>query len=177
MAAKSGPSCKDQMLPVVPNGTSGRPSWSPTSAPTRGQYGNQGVLLNSDALKQALFGPIDGPAAQQRADRTARMTRLARHASSSSASSRVIMALLTVFLFFTFGQYRTGSTNGYSAVFTDASRLKAGDTVRVAGIRVGTVTDVSLQAGSQGAGRLRRRPQDQADQRHQGRDPLPQPHR
>jgi phospholipid/cholesterol/gamma-HCH transport system substrate-binding protein len=57
-----------------------------------------------------------------------------------------VMALLTVFLFFTFGQYRTGSTNGYSAVFTDASRLAAGDTVRVAGIRVGTVTDVSLQS-------------------------------
>ncbi|MDT5177599.1 MAG: phospholipid/cholesterol/gamma-HCH transport system substrate-binding protein [Mycobacterium sp.] len=57
-----------------------------------------------------------------------------------------IMALLTVFLFFTFGQYRTGSTNGYSAVFTDASRLETGDTVRVAGIRVGTVTDVSLQS-------------------------------
>jgi phospholipid/cholesterol/gamma-HCH transport system substrate-binding protein len=57
-----------------------------------------------------------------------------------------VMALLTVFLFFTFGQYRTGSTNGYSAVFTDASRLAAGDTVRVAGIRVGTVKDVSLQS-------------------------------
>ena len=57
-----------------------------------------------------------------------------------------IMSLLTVFLFFTFGQYRTGSTNGYSAVFTDASRLATGDTVRVAGIRVGTVTDVSLQS-------------------------------
>jgi virulence factor Mce-like protein len=25
------------------------------------QYGNQGILLNSDALKQWLFGPIDGP--------------------------------------------------------------------------------------------------------------------
>ena len=24
-------------------------------------YGNQGILLNSDALKEALFGPIDGP--------------------------------------------------------------------------------------------------------------------
>ncbi len=57
----------------------------------------------------------------------------------------LIMSLLTVFLFFTFGQYRTGSTNAYSAVFTDASRLAAGETVRVAGIRVGTVTDVSLQ--------------------------------
>ena len=25
------------------------------------QYGNQGILLNSDGLKQALFGPLDGP--------------------------------------------------------------------------------------------------------------------
>jgi phospholipid/cholesterol/gamma-HCH transport system substrate-binding protein len=58
----------------------------------------------------------------------------------------VVMVLLTVFLFFTFAQVRTGSTNGYSAVFADASRLKAGDTVRVAGIRVGTVRDVALQS-------------------------------
>ena len=29
------------------------------------------------------------------------------------------MALLTAFLFVIFGQYRTGSTNAYSAVFTD----------------------------------------------------------
>jgi phospholipid/cholesterol/gamma-HCH transport system substrate-binding protein len=58
----------------------------------------------------------------------------------------VVMVLLTVFLFVTFAQVRTGSTNGYSAVFADASRLKAGDTVRVAGIRVGTVDDVSLQS-------------------------------
>jgi phospholipid/cholesterol/gamma-HCH transport system substrate-binding protein len=58
----------------------------------------------------------------------------------------VVMVLLTVFLFFTFAQVRTGSTNGYSAVFTDASRLKTGDTVRVAGIRVGTVRDVALQS-------------------------------
>jgi phospholipid/cholesterol/gamma-HCH transport system substrate-binding protein len=40
----------------------------------------------------------------------------------------------------------TGSTNGYSAVFADASRLKTGDTVRIAGIRVGTVRDVALQS-------------------------------
>ncbi len=54
--------------------------------------------------------------------------------------------MLTAFLFFIFGQMRTGATNGYSAVFADASRLEAGDTVRVAGIRVGTVQDVSLQS-------------------------------
>lgn len=57
----------------------------------------------------------------------------------------VVMAVLTTFLFFIFGQIRTGSTNGYSAVFTDVSRLKSGDSVRVAGIRVGTVNGVSLR--------------------------------
>ena len=84
-------------------------------------------------------------ATQQRADRNAGMTRGAGTFIKFGIFA-VIMALLTVFLFFTFGQYRTGSTNGYSAVFTDASRLAKGDTVRVAGIRVGTVTDVSLNS-------------------------------
>jgi phospholipid/cholesterol/gamma-HCH transport system substrate-binding protein len=57
----------------------------------------------------------------------------------------IVMALLTTFLFFVFGQYRTGATTGYTAVFNDASRLKTGQSVRVAGIRVGTVNSVSLQ--------------------------------
>ena len=56
-----------------------------------------------------------------------------------------VMVLLTVSLFFIFGQYRTGSTTGYSALFTDVSRLKTGQTVRVAGIRVGTVNGISLR--------------------------------
>ena len=57
VAATGGPQCKD--LPVVPF-ESRRRSWSPTSVPTL-EYGNQGILLNSDGLKQLLFGPIDGP--------------------------------------------------------------------------------------------------------------------
>ena len=57
----------------------------------------------------------------------------------------VVMSALTLFLFFTFGQYRTGAVTGYSALFNDASRLKAGDSVRVAGVRVGTVNGVALQ--------------------------------
>ena len=57
----------------------------------------------------------------------------------------VVMSVLTAFLFFTFGQYRTGAVTGYSAVFNDASRLKDGDSVRVAGVRVGTVNGVALQ--------------------------------
>jgi phospholipid/cholesterol/gamma-HCH transport system substrate-binding protein len=56
-----------------------------------------------------------------------------------------VMVFLTASLFFIFGEVRTGATKGYSAVFDDASRLETGDTVRVAGIRVGTVQDVSLQ--------------------------------
>jgi phospholipid/cholesterol/gamma-HCH transport system substrate-binding protein len=56
-----------------------------------------------------------------------------------------VMLLLTTFLFFILGQYRTGDTNGYTAVFADASRLKNGDSVRVAGVRVGTVEDVSMR--------------------------------
>jgi phospholipid/cholesterol/gamma-HCH transport system substrate-binding protein len=61
------------------------------------------------------------------------------------AAFAAVMVLLTVFLFFIFSQYRTGATNGYSAVFKDVSRLKTGQTVRVAGIRVGTVNSVSLR--------------------------------
>lgn len=57
----------------------------------------------------------------------------------------VVMMLLTASLFFIFGQYQTGSTKDYSAVFADASRLEAGQSVRVAGMRVGTVKRVKLQ--------------------------------
>ncbi len=57
----------------------------------------------------------------------------------------VVMAILTAFLFFIFGQYRTSATNGYSAIFADVSRLKPGDAVRAAGVRVGTVNGVELR--------------------------------
>ena len=58
----------------------------------------------------------------------------------------LVMAVLTAFLFLVFSDTRTGAANEYSAVFKDASRLKSGDTVRIAGIRVGTVKGVELQA-------------------------------
>ena len=57
-----------------------------------------------------------------------------------------VMVTLTVFLFLIFGQFRGGSTSDYSAVFADASQLKSGDTVRLAGIRVGRVEAVSLRS-------------------------------
>lgn len=57
----------------------------------------------------------------------------------------VVMVVLTAALFAIFGQYRAGSADGYSAVFADVSSLRSGDSVRVAGIRVGTVKTVALQ--------------------------------
>ncbi len=57
----------------------------------------------------------------------------------------MVMAVMTACLFFIFGQYQTGSTKDYSAVFKDASRLKVGQSVRVGGMRVGTVNSVKLQ--------------------------------
>lgn len=58
VAASGGPQCMN--LPNV--GFGERPPFVVTDIDANpAQYGNQGILLNSDALKQALFGPIDGP--------------------------------------------------------------------------------------------------------------------
>lgn len=60
VAAKSGSSCKDQMLPLVPTGK--RPPFLVSDVGANPwTYGNQGILLNADALKEALFGPLQGP--------------------------------------------------------------------------------------------------------------------
>ncbi len=56
-----------------------------------------------------------------------------------------VMVFFTVALFAIFGQYRTGTVESYSALFADASSLKSGDSVRVAGVRVGTVNGVALR--------------------------------
>ena len=56
-----------------------------------------------------------------------------------------IMVVATVALFMAFSEYRSGAVNKYSAVLDNASRLRSGDSVRVAGVRVGTVNGVSLQ--------------------------------
>ncbi|MFM9035322.1 MAG: MCE family protein [Mycobacterium sp.] len=57
----------------------------------------------------------------------------------------VVMLMVTFALFAIFGQYRGGPENTYTAVFDDVSSLKSGDSVRVAGVRVGTVRNVTLQ--------------------------------
>jgi len=58
VGATGGPQCMD--LPNV--GFQQRPPFVVTDINADpAQYGNQGILLNSDALKQALYGPLDGP--------------------------------------------------------------------------------------------------------------------
>lgn len=58
VAAKGGPQCMG--LPNVPFGQ--RPPYLVTDIDAnQAQYGNQGILLNSNRLKQLLYGPIDGP--------------------------------------------------------------------------------------------------------------------
>ncbi|MCV7175373.1 MCE family protein [Mycolicibacterium sphagni] len=58
VAATGGPQCTD--LPNVPFGAT--PPFVVTDIGANpAQYGNQGILLNSDGLKQLLFGPLDGP--------------------------------------------------------------------------------------------------------------------
>lgn len=58
VAGTGGSRCEGQ-LPLVANYFPPKVIADTGTDPTR--YGNQGLLLNSDALKQHLFGPIDGP--------------------------------------------------------------------------------------------------------------------
>jgi phospholipid/cholesterol/gamma-HCH transport system substrate-binding protein len=58
VAATGGPQCTD--IPNMPFGATPPFVVADTGA-NPAQYGNQGILLNSDGLKQMLFGPLDGP--------------------------------------------------------------------------------------------------------------------
>ncbi len=58
VAAKGGPNCMG--LPYIGFGNRAKYLVTDTNA-NPWQYGNQGILLNSDGLKQMLFGPLDGP--------------------------------------------------------------------------------------------------------------------
>ena len=60
VAARGGPHCADLGMPDI--GFATLPPYLVTDVGTNPfRYGNEGILLNSDGLKQMLFGPIDGP--------------------------------------------------------------------------------------------------------------------
>jgi phospholipid/cholesterol/gamma-HCH transport system substrate-binding protein len=55
-----------------------------------------------------------------------------------------VMVLVAAGLVVVFGEFRFASGNTYHANFSNASRLKSGQDVRIAGVPVGTVTDIKL---------------------------------
>jgi phospholipid/cholesterol/gamma-HCH transport system substrate-binding protein len=56
----------------------------------------------------------------------------------------VVATVATWLVFVTLSREVQGPTNTYSAMFTDASGLKLGDDVRIAGVRVGRVDSIDL---------------------------------
>lgn len=56
----------------------------------------------------------------------------------------VVMALVGAGLIVVFGEFRFASSNSFRATFSEASRLKTGQDVRIAGVPVGSVTEVAL---------------------------------
>lgn len=74
----------------------------------------------------------------------------------STLASGIRVAIFTAFtvlatglLALTIANYDGHSATGYKAIFTDATNLRSGDEVRDAGVRVGTVSGVSLYHASQ----------------------------
>jgi phospholipid/cholesterol/gamma-HCH transport system substrate-binding protein len=60
-----------------------------------------------------------------------------------------VTILATAVLAVTIGNYSFTSTQGYKAVFSDAVNLVHGDEVRMAGVRVGSISGVKLYNGDQ----------------------------
>ena len=73
------------------------------------------------------------------------MRRLSTPAGAKVTAFTVVMLLVAAALVVVFGQFRFGSGERYHARFADASRLKAGQDVRMAGLPVGKVDRVSLR--------------------------------
>lgn len=70
-----------------------------------------------------------------------------RFSAATLARVTVFTAVCLVFMFVlltVFGQFRFDPTNSYSAVFTNVSGLKGGNFVRIAGVEVGKVRNMTL---------------------------------
>lgn len=65
------------------------------------------------------------------------------------AAFAIVMVLVFIGLVVVFSNYRSGSSDDYRAVFTSASQMKAGSKVKIAGVEVGSVDDISLTTDNQ----------------------------
>lgn len=59
----------------------------------------------------------------------------------------LVLLLFTAIIVVVFGQMRFDRTTGYTAIFSDASGLRAGQFVRASGVEVGKVSEVSIIDG------------------------------
>lgn len=59
----------------------------------------------------------------------------------------LVLLLFTALIIVVFGQLRFDRTTGYTAIFKNASGLRAGQFVRASGVEVGKVSDVQLING------------------------------
>ena len=57
----------------------------------------------------------------------------------------LVLLLFTAIIIVVFGQMRFDRTTGYSAVFSNASGLRAGQFVRASGVEVGNMRDLVLE--------------------------------
>ena len=89
-----------------------------------------------------------------------RGTAMRRKSQGTIARVVLFTAMCLVFMFAlvtVFGQFRFDSRITYSAVFTNVSGLKGGNFVRIAGVEVGKVKDMTPAQGRHGHRRLRHR--------------------
>ena len=61
----------------------------------------------------------------------------------------LVLLLFTAIIIVVFGQFRFDRTNGYTAEFSNASGLRAGQFVRASGVEIGKVESVELADGGQ----------------------------
>ena len=81
------------------------------------------------------------------------MARCGASASSWSSALLGVFALFAVFAPVAF----PGGDRRYNAEFTNVTGLENGDFVRIAGVEVGKVKNISIQPDTTGAGRVHRR--------------------
>ena len=66
----------------------------------------------------------------------------------------IVCATGTFALLAVFAQFRFGQDNTYHAEFKDVSGLKTGDMVRIAGVEVGKVDDITVRPDLAGTARV-----------------------
>ncbi|MFD9667558.1 MCE family protein [Rhodococcus sp. NPDC059968] len=74
---------------------------------------------------------------------------IAKHAGTKLLVFIVVTSMVTLGLATLIGNVRFGASRTYGAFFEDASGLKAGEDVKIAGVPVGKVKSIALQEGGQ----------------------------